>query len=67
MIRDLGADEIECERTSLGYRFATDDFDTLGYWKHGWWQTTISYWVELFDAVETEGEIIEITGGLVVA
>ncbi|MCU4800764.1 hypothetical protein OB920_10310 [Halobacteria archaeon HArc-gm2] len=50
-VRDLAATEIECRRTDLGYAFATDEFETTGYWQHGWWQTTIPYWVELCGAV----------------
>ena len=52
-IRERASEEIECRRTDLGYAFATDAFETTGYWKHGWWQTTIPYWVELFGAVGT--------------
>jgi hypothetical protein len=51
-VRDLATTEIECRRTDLGYAFATDEFETTGYWQHGWWQTTIPYWVELCGAVE---------------
>jgi thymidine kinase len=32
-IRELAVDEIEVECTGLGYRFATEDFDTMGYWQ----------------------------------
>ncbi len=50
-VRDLATSEIECRRTDLGYAFATDEFETTGYWQHGWWQTTIPYWVDLFGSV----------------
>jgi len=53
-VRDLAATEIECRRTDLGYAFATDEFETTGYWQHGWWQTTIPYWVELCGAIGSE-------------
>lgn len=52
-VRERASDEIECRKTDLGYAFATDEFRTTGYWGHGWWQTTIPYWVELFGAVGT--------------
>lgn len=51
-VRERASTEIECQRTDLGYAFATDEFQTTGYWQQGWWQTTIPYWVELFGAVE---------------
>jgi len=51
-VRERANAEIECRRTDLGYAFATDEFQTTGYWQHGWWQTTIPYWVELFGARE---------------
>ena len=43
--------EIECTRTSQGFRYETDSFATTLYLDDGHWQTTIPYWVELFGAV----------------
>jgi len=45
---DRAAREIRCERTDLGYRFEGPDVETTVYWQEGYWQTTISYWVNLF-------------------
>ena len=68
LIRDLAVDEIEVERTGLGYRFASEDFETMGYWQCGWWQTTIPYWVDLFGvAPEDEEDVLEITAETIVA
>ena len=66
-ILELAVDEIEVERTSLGYRFATEDFDTMGYWQRGWWQTTIPYWVELFGVAPEDDDVLEITGEMIAA
>jgi len=53
-IRERAADVVECRRTSQGYAFETDEFETTAYWRRGWWQTTIPYWVELCGAVDGE-------------
>ncbi|MBX0285983.1 hypothetical protein [Haloarcula salinisoli] len=53
-IRERAADVIECRRTSQGYAFETDEFETTAYWHRGWWQTTIPYWVDLYGAVDGE-------------
>lgn len=44
--------EISVEETDLGYRFESEDFETLVYWQQGYWQTTIPYWVDLLGAVD---------------
>jgi hypothetical protein len=54
-IRDRASEEIECRSTALGYAFATESFETTGYWQHGWWQTTIPYWAELCGVCEPRG------------
>jgi len=51
-IRERAADVVECRRTSQGYAFETEEFETTAYWHRGWWQTTIPYWVELCGAVD---------------
>lgn len=68
-VRERASDEIECRRTDLGYAFATDEFQTTGYWQQGWWQTTIPYWVELFGAVGSNpaAELVEPTPAEAVA
>lgn len=49
----------------LGYRFATEDLDTMGSRRHGWWQPIISYWGELFGvAREDEEKVLEIASGV---
>jgi hypothetical protein len=53
-IRDRAADVVECRRTSQGYAFETEEFETTAYWHRGWWQTTIPYWVDLCGAVDGE-------------
>lgn len=62
-IRERASTEVECRRTDLGYAFATEEFQTTGYWQEGWWQTTIPYWVELFGAVGSNpaAELVEPT------
>lgn len=50
--------EIAVEETDMGYRFESDDFETLVYWHTGYWQTTIPYWVDLLGAVD-EGCLVE--------
>lgn len=68
-VRERASEEIECRRTDLGYAFATDEFQTTGYWQEGWWQTTIPYWVELFGAVGTNPatDLVEPTAAEVAA
>ena len=50
-IQERAADVVECRRTSQGYAFETDEFETAAYWHRGWWQTTVPYWVDLCGAV----------------
>lgn len=58
-IRARAADVVECRRTSQGYAFETDEFETTGYWHRGWWQTTVPYWVQLCGAVGDESTAAE--------
>lgn len=58
-VRERAVEEVECRRTDLGYAFATDEFETTGYWQHGWWQTTIPYWVELFGTVDAHADVYD--------
>lgn len=51
-VRDVATQTITFEKTDLGYRFEADDFETMVYWGDGYFQTTISYWVELLGAVD---------------
>ncbi|WP_226011860.1 hypothetical protein [Halomicrobium salinisoli] len=60
-VRERADREIECERTDLGYAFATEGFETTGYWQRGWWQTTIPYWAELCGTVAERAEAFEPT------
>ncbi len=60
-VRERADREIECERTDLGYAFATEGFETTGYWQRGWWQTTIPYWAELCGTVAERAEALEPT------
>lgn len=43
-IRELAIDEIEYHRTSLGYAFKSDNFETHGYWQPVWWQMIPTGW-----------------------
>jgi len=56
-IRERAVDIVECRRTSQGYAFETDEFETAGYWHRGWWQTTIPYWVELCGVADEESAV----------
>lgn len=51
-VRDMATKQITFERTGLGYRFETEDWETTVYWGDGYWQTTIPYWVELLGSVD---------------
>lgn len=49
---------ISYERTGLGLRYETEGFETTVYWRDGFWQTTIPYWVDLLGAVgEARAEV----------
>ena len=50
--RRAASQTITFEKTDLGYRFEADDFETTVYWGDGYFQTTITYWVELLGAVD---------------
>jgi hypothetical protein len=39
--------EIECAETPLGVAFEADGYRPRGYWREGYWQTTLPYWVDL--------------------
>lgn len=47
---------IECCDTGMGFMFKSDDFETELYWKDGYIQTTIPYWVQLVGRAEAKYE-----------
>lgn len=53
-VRGAADETITCEQTDLGMRFEGDDFETQVFWKSGYWQTTIPYWVELLGTVDEQ-------------
>ncbi|RDI72851.1 hypothetical protein [Halopelagius longus] len=53
-VRDVAADEVTCRRTRMGLAFESETFSTDAYWRDGWWQTTVPYWVDLL-GVAPEG------------
>lgn len=57
--------ELECEPTQYGYAFTGESFRTTVFQNHGWWQTTIPYWVELLGAEPSDVDIVhEVSTGL---
>ncbi|QLG26258.1 hypothetical protein HUG10_01305 [Halorarum halophilum] len=42
---------VDCERTRLGLTFDAPGFTHSGYYRDGYWQTTVPYWVDLLGRV----------------
>ena len=42
---------VDCERTRLGLTFDAPGFTPSGYYRDGYWQTTVPYWVDLLGRV----------------
>jgi hypothetical protein len=55
-VRDAADHEMSCRRTDLGLAFEAEEFTTDAYWRNGWWQTTVPYWVGLL-GVAPEGHL----------
>lgn len=55
-VADAADDEVECRRTEMGLAFESETFATDAYWRDGWWQTTVPYWVDLL-GVAPEGTL----------
>ncbi|MFB6352459.1 MAG: hypothetical protein ABEJ92_00075 [Halobacteriales archaeon] len=54
--------EVDVEATDMGLAFRGAGFETLGYWGHSYWQTTIPYWVDLFGARDPEEPLASADG-----
>lgn len=50
-LRERADSEWTCRDTDLGYAVDAPGFTPPGYWRDGWWQTTIPYWVDCCGAV----------------
>lgn len=51
LVVDAAHREITATETSQGLRFDGAGFETQVYWREGYFQTTIPYWVDLFGCV----------------
>lgn len=51
LVEDRADHRLEARETGMGLSFEGDEFLTKLYWRDGWFQTTVPYWVDLLGAV----------------
>ncbi|MBX0322308.1 hypothetical protein EGH21_04580 [Halomicroarcula sp. F13] len=54
-LHDRADTELTCRNTPFGYAVDAPGHTPPGYWRDGWWQTTVPYWVDVCGAVGDPG------------
>ncbi|QLG61072.1 hypothetical protein [Halorarum salinum] len=59
MVREHADRELRARETTEGIVYAGEDFQTEVYWREGYFQTTIPYWVRLLGVLSESEDVWE--------